>query len=138
MDRFEFCKLMEQAKANSNLPLSEISFSMKMLLPTLRRFEKGKHNFSMTKVFDYLNVLQAKLTICNNSSHKDFSNYEQLISWLVAERKKTFSQRTLAEAIGMSYVMLARVESQKSNLTIDTFLKIADVLGCTIKIRQKL
>lgn len=136
MDRLEFCKLMEQAKASSNLPPSEISFSMKMLMPTLRRFEKGEHNFSMTKVMEYLKVLHAKLMIYKSSSKKDFINYEQLISWLVSERKKSFSQRTLAEAVGMSYVMLARVESQKSNLTIDVFLKIIDVLGYSIEIKS--
>lgn len=135
MDRLEFCNLMEQAKASSNLPPSEISFSMKMLMPTLRRFEKGEHNFSMTKVMEYLKVLQAKLIICKNSSKKDFTNYEQLISWLVSERKKSFSQRSLAEAVGMSYVMLARVESHKSNLTIDVFLKIVEVLGYNITIK---
>lgn len=136
MNRLEFCNLMEQAKTSSNIPSSEISFSMKMLLPTLRRFEKGEHNFSMTKVMEYMNVLQANLVICKKSSKKSFTTYEQLISWLISERKKSFSQRSLAEAVDMSYVMLARVESQKSNLTIDVFLKIVDVLGYNIEIKS--
>lgn len=136
MDRFGFCTLMEQAKKCSKLTPSEISFSMKMLMPTLRRFEKGEHNFSMTKVMDYLKVLHAKLMVFSNSFQKSFTDYEQLISWLILERKKTFSQRTLAEAVGMSYVMLARVESQKSNLTIDVFLKIVEVLGYNIEIKS--
>lgn len=136
MNRLEFCNLMEQAKTSSNIPSSEISFSMKMLLPTLRRFEKGEHNFSMTKVMEYINVLQANLVICKKSSKKSFTTYEQLILWLISERKKSFSQRSLAEAVDMSYVMLARVESQKSNLTIDVFLKIVDVLGYNIEIKS--
>ena len=135
MDRLGFCNLMEQAKTCSNLTPSEISFSMKMLMPTLRRFEKGNHNFSMTKVMEYLKVLSAKLIVHKGSSKKIFTDYEQLISWIILERKKSFSQRTLAEAVGMSYVMLARVESQKSNLTIDVFLKIVDILGCSIEIK---
>ena len=36
----EFCNMMTDAKKNSDKTTSEITFAMKMLLPTLRRFEK--------------------------------------------------------------------------------------------------
>ena len=42
MDRKEFCVLMAKAKQESGRGTSDISFDMKMLLPTLRRFEKGE------------------------------------------------------------------------------------------------
>lgn len=136
MNRFDFCDLMKRAKESSNLSSSELSFSMKMLLPTLRRFEKGEHNFSVGKVMEYLSVIHTKLIIYSDSSKKGFTNYEQLILWLASERKKTYSQRALAEVIGISYPMIARIESQKSNLTIDLFLKIVDVLGYNIEIES--
>lgn len=47
MDRKEFCVLMAKAKQESGRGTSDISFDMKMLLPTLRRFEKGEHNFNL-------------------------------------------------------------------------------------------
>lgn len=136
MDRFEFCNLMEQAKVSSNITPSEISFSMRMLLPTLRRFEKGKHNFSMTTVMEYLQVLHTKMTIYNSSFKNDIFNYEQLVLWVVSERKKSFSQQTLAKAIEISRAMLTRVETQKSNLTIDVFLKIINILGYSVEITK--
>ena len=50
MDRKEFCVLMAKAKQESGRGTSDISFDMKMLLPTLRRFEKGEHNFNLKKL----------------------------------------------------------------------------------------
>lgn len=136
MNRLDFCKLMEQAKIASGISASEISFSMRMLLPTLRRFEKGKHNFTLVKVMEYLKVLHAKLVIYNKESTITVDEYSQLVEWVVSARKDSYSQRKLAEAISVSYVMLARVESHKSSLSIDVFLKIVEVLGYNIKIKS--
>ena len=136
MNRLDFCKLMEQAKRASGISASEISFSMKMLMPTLRRFEKGKHNFGLVKVIEYLQVIHAKLVIYNDKSSVDITEYNQLIDWVVSARQGRYSQRQLAEAIGISYTMLAYVESHKSHLSIDVLLKIIEVLGCNIKIES--
>ena len=134
MNRLDFCKLMEQAKIASGIPASEISFSMKMLMPTLRRFEKGEHNFSLVKVMEYLQVLHAQLVIYNEKSTVVVTEYSQLIEWLVSARKNGYTQRKLAEAVGISYVMLARIESNKSSLSIDVYLKIIEVLGYSVNI----
>ena len=135
MNRLDFCKLMEQAKIASGIPISEISFSMKMLMPTLRRFEKGEHNFSLIKVMEYLRVLHAQLVIYNEKSYVTVTEYNQLIAWVVSARKECYTQRSLAEVIGISYVMLARIESQKSSLSIDILLKIIEVLEYKIDIK---
>lgn len=136
MTREEFCRLMEQAKTSSNLTISEISFSMKMLLPTLRRFEKGKHNFSLVKVMEYLSVLKSELVITGETLTVFCTDYDQLVHWLVSERQlHGYSLRALAEVSGISFVMLNRIESRKSDLSIDMFLKIAQVFGCDIDIR---
>lgn len=135
MNRLDFCKLMEQAKIASGIPASEISFSMKMLMPTLRRFEKGEHNFSLVKVMGYLQVLHAQLVIYNEKSTVVVTEYSQLIEWLVSARKNGYTQRQLAEAVGISYVMLARIESNKSSLSIDVYLKIIEVLGYSVNIK---
>ena len=132
----DFCKLMEQAKIASGISASEISFSMRMLLPTLRRFEKGKHNFSLIKVMEYLKVLHAKLVIYNEESTITVDEYSQLVEWVVSARKDSYSQHKLAEAIGISRDMLARVESHKNNLSIDIFLRIVEILGYNIKIKS--
>lgn len=135
MNRLDFCKLMEQAKFASGISPSEISFSMRMLMPSLRRFEKGKHNFSLVKVMEYLKVLHAQLVIYNEKSYVTVTEYNQLIAWVVSARTECYTQRSLAEIIGISYVTLARIESQKSSLSIDILLKIIEVLEYKIDIK---
>lgn len=136
MDRFEFCNLMEQAKLSSGITSSEISLSMKMLFPTFRRFEKGKHNFSMTKAMEYINILHAELVIYNDVMSTSITEYSQLIEWLISVRKENYTQQKLANDINISKGMLMRIESQKSNLSVDIFLKIVDVLGYKIDIQS--
>lgn len=135
MDRFEFCNLMEQAKLSSGITSSEISFSMKMLFPAFRRFEKGKHNFSMTKAMEYINILHAELVIYNDVMSTSITEYSQLIEWLISVRKENYTQQKLADDINISKGMVLRIESQKSNLSVDIFLKIIDVLGYKIDIQ---
>ena len=136
MDRFEFCNLMEQAKLSSGITSSEISLSMKMLFPTFRRFEKGKHNFSMTKALEYINILHAELVIYNDVISTSITEYSQLIEWLISVRKENYTQQKLADDINISKGMVIRIESQKSNLSVDIFLKIVDVLGYKIDIQS--
>lgn len=136
MTREEFCNLMAVAKNQMGKTTTELSFDMRMQWTTLSRFEKGKHNFSLTKVMEYLSVLKSELVISGETLTVFCTDYDQLVHWLVSERQlHGHTQRSLAEVVGVSYVMLARIESRKSDLTIDMFLKIAQVFGCDIDIR---
>ena len=136
MDRLEFCNLMEKAKLSSGVTSTEISFAMKMLYPAFRRFEKGKHNFSMTKPLEYINALHAELVIYNDVISTSITEYSQLIEWLRSARKKNYTQKQLADNISISLDMLIRIESQRSNISVDIFLKIIDVLGYKINIQS--
>ena len=136
MTREEFCNLMAIAKNQMGKTTTELSFDMRMQWTTLNRFEKGKHNFSLTKVMEYLSVLKSELIIIGKTLTVFCTDYDQLIHWLVSERQlHGYSLRALAEVSGISFVMLNRIESRKSDLSIDNFLKIAQVFGCDIDIR---
>ena len=133
MDRKEFCVLMAKAKQESGRGTSDISFDMKMLLPTLRRFEKGEHNFNLKKIMEYLQVINAHIQIDKNI----IADYENLLAWLVDIRKThSLSQRALAKEIECAPLTIANIERKETIISIDTFLKIVDVLGCTINIEN--
>lgn len=133
MDRIEFCNMLVAAKEHSGKTTNTVSFDLRMQWATLRRFEKGINNPSMNKVFEYLNVVNAALIL----DSKVFTESKTLVEFIVNTRTGKMSQRQLANAIDVSYVMVARVESGKSNLTLDVFLKIIDVLGYTVQIENK-
>ena len=106
MDRKEFCVLMAKAKQESGRGTSDISFDMKMLLPTLRRFEKGEHNFNLKKVMEYLQVINAHIQIDKNI----IADYENLLAWLVDIRKThSLSQRALAKEIECAPLTLSLI-----------------------------
>lgn len=135
MNRIEFCKKMTSVKERVGITTTDVSFDMRMQWSTLKRFEKGVHNFSLIKVMEYLKVLRAQLVIYNDEITVCFAEYSQIPQWLPKARAGKFSQRSLADAVGMSQVMLARVESRKSNLTIDVFLKVIEALGYSVDIK---
>lgn len=133
MDRKEFCALMAKAKQESGIRISDISFNMKMLLPSLRRFEKGEHNFNFKKVMEYLQAINSHIQI----DKVTIANYESLLLWLVDVRKThSLSQRALAKKIECAPLTIANVERKATIISIDTLLKIVDVLGYDIKIEN--
>ena len=139
MNRTEFCEMMAQAKKESGVTTSELSFTLRMLVGTLRRLEKGVHNFSVEKTVEYLNVLNAELCLEKEGEEShSIKNYDSFIEWLANARAGQYTQRSLATELGCSYVAIANIERKKSIISIDTFLKLMDVLGYTIKITSRL
>lgn len=58
-----------------------------------------------------------------------------IIDRLIAKRKeKGLTQRDLAEATGLSQPMIARFERKTNAPQLDTLLKVADALDCTLAI----
>lgn len=134
MNRQKFCELMAGAKESSGVTTSQISFEMKMLLPTLRRFEKGEHNFNMKKTVEYLHTIKSQIVISNTDKCFYVKTYDDMVDCLIKLRTNRFSQRQLAEQIGSAYLTIANIERKATVMSIDTFLKIAEALEVDIKI----
>ena len=85
---------------------------------------------------EYLNVINHQIVIYNGSSEYKCKSYDKLITWLVTKRGKTYSQQQLSDIISMSRSTIAKIETQKTVLGIDVFLKIIEVLGYELKIES--
>ena len=136
MNRLEFCNMMAIAKNNSDKTTSEITFAMKMLLPTLRRFEKGDHNFNVKKVMEYLDVINHQLVLRSETKIDVCRTYDDVILWIKNTREGKYSQRKLAEVTQSSHNSITYIERQISTISIDMFLKIVQALGYQIKIEK--
>ena len=136
MNRLEFCNMMADAKKNSDKTTSEITFAMKMLLPTLRRFEKGDHNFNVKKVMEYLDVINHQLVLRSETKIDVCRTYDDVILWIKNTREGKYSQRKLAEVIQSSHNSITYIERQIATISIDMFLKIVQVLGYQVKIEK--
>lgn len=131
MNRQEFCDMLAEAKRDSGVSTSELSFSLKMLLPSLRRLETGKHNFSVAKIMEYLSLIKYHLAIGNNNFYK----YEELVGYIKEHRKQYGSLSKTADAIGVSKQGISNIEVQRSVMSIDIFLSLVKLFGSRIEIK---
>lgn len=63
------------------------------------------------------------------------NEYAALIDQLIEERHICgMTQKNVAEAVGLTQPVIARLESKKATPRLDTLLMIASALGCSLKI----
>ncbi|MGH9821142.1 MAG: helix-turn-helix domain-containing protein [Pyrinomonadaceae bacterium] len=66
------------------------------------------------------------------------SNTEKIISQLIARRRKLgVTQHHLAELAGLSEISVKKIETRKTNPTVNTIAKLADVLGLELNLQIK-
>lgn len=139
MNRDEFCKLMAAVRSKSKITTTELSFQIKMLLPTLRRFEKGEHNFKLDRVIQYLSILGYQIILYSkNETDCVFKiiQYSDIPKFIKCARKDKYTQRELASNIGCTYATIANIERQSNIVSIDMFLKLVETLNYNVKIEK--
>ena len=137
MDRIEFSQLLIQARANAGLGKNEMCRRTGYTFVQLQLLETKPNNFSMDKAFHYLESIGMVLSIEKDNCRTKLSDIASIATWLKEARKGTYTQRSLAEAVGCTYPTIANIERGSNKVTIDNFLKFANTLGYTIKIEPK-
>ena len=127
--------MLASVKLQTGVTTSDIVFGMHIQLSTLNCLEKGKTNFGMRRALDYIMCLKAHLCLSNATQSIQITDYNSIIAWVKNVRGAEMSQRALAKLIGCSYVHLANIETQKSTMSIDTLLKIADLFGYNVEVQ---
>lgn len=135
MNRENFCEILRIAKQESGVSTSELSFSLKMLLPTLRRFEKGTHNFSVARCIEYLTAIKHCLSLIDKDGSVNFYQYDDLLVYIIERRKQYGSLAKVAGAIGISKQGLSNIEVKRSIMSIDIFLSLAKLFSVQIGIK---
>lgn len=60
----------------------------------------------------------------------------QVIKQLIEQRKRlNITQKELAERLGTTQSVIARLESGKGNITLQTLERMSEVLGCILNIK---
>lgn len=136
MDRIKFSSLLAQQREENNIGKNEMCRLTGFSFLQLQRIENAGNNYNMQLVFRYLSAIWAGIILQKRNKELILVEYSQLIEWLISARKKNYTQQQLADDIDISRGMLMRIESQKSNLSVDIFLKIVDVLGYKIDIQS--
>lgn len=128
MNRIDFCNLFLEAKEKSGVSTYNLSFAIKMQYSTLRRLERGVHNFNMKKAIEYFDILGYK--ICLQQGAKKtvvIYNYKTLLDWYLINRKALYTQRFVAKRLGCSDVNVSKIELGQSTMSVDTFLGLLNI-----------
>lgn len=126
--------MLAKAKKDSGISTSELSFSLRMLLPTLRRLETGKHNFSVAKIMEYLSAIKCHLLVDN----KDIYTYEALVAYIKERRKQYGSLAKVANSISASKQGISNIEVRRSVASIDIFLSLMQLFNVQVEIKSNL
>lgn len=136
MDRQEFTEILSNYRKHSGMPIKDICFKLKWMSSDFYKFENAKHNYNLQKCFDYLNAVNVCMIVTTiDSQSVKFRDYPTLLNFIVNRRTALgYTQRKLSAVVKVSHTAIGHAELQKTVMTIDTFLKIADVLNFTIDI----
>ncbi len=137
MNRDTFSSLLVKQRENKNIGKNELCRMTGFTFLQLQRIENASNNFNMSLVFRYLDSVGASLSLCNDRHSYMLQEYGEYAQWLTNAREGLYSFRKLAEAANCSFSAIVNVERGKTVISIDSFLKLADTLGYTIKIEPK-
>ena len=94
------------------------------------------NNKKITKAIDFQNYLKKELKNPEFKKHYDEYGKQLEIAYQILElrKKKNISQAQLAKKIGTKQSNIARMEAGQQNFSVDILGKIAEALGCNVKI----
>lgn len=157
MTREEFTNMLVDARVESGVPVSEIASTIGDYPPNIYRMEKAASSYSMIKCFAYLKSIDCYLKVVknkvSNSQDKlgtwlkqycvgdagamltDIYTYEDLIAW-EKQVRGMLAQKPFSELIECGGNYIYQFENKIYAMTIDKFLKIADIFGYTIEVAK--
>lgn len=136
MDRKTFSNMLVKQRENANVGKNELCRLTGFVFSRLQRIEEAYNNYKISLVISYLRPLNCVICIYNDDINFIIRDKEDVISCIKEMRKNVFTQRKLANKIGVSYVGLANIERGNTECHIDILLKILDVLNYNIKIEK--
>jgi len=94
------------------------------------------NNQEITKAVDFQIYLRKQLKNSEFKKHYDEYGKQLEIAYQILElrKKKNISQAQLAKKIGTKQSNIARMEAGQQNFSVDILGKIAEALGCNVKI----
>jgi transcriptional regulator with XRE-family HTH domain len=130
MTRKEFSEKLVECRENAGCGKNELCRRTGFTFNQLQRLENASNNFLINNVFFYLKAIEVQLKLRNTAKKKSVTikEYKNIIDWLTKNRKPNYTQRSLAEKIECSHITIANIESEKSVVSVDIFLRLVDVL----------
>lgn len=135
MTREEFTNMLVEARKAAGYSSTDLVFLMHMLPSDISRMEKAKASYSTGKVFAYLKAVGCFLQVAKDKKTYRIDDNEKLIAWEKVARGKV-AKKVFSDSLGFSHDYIRYIESGRNIMSIDKFLKIAEVTGYTIEVAK--
>ncbi|NDV64014.1 helix-turn-helix transcriptional regulator [Bacteroides sp. 224] len=137
MLRQEFCDKCKQLREEvTKVSLNEVWRRSGFQPMQTKRLERGVNNFNMNNAISYLSAIEVQMKLKDSKKNTVvlIKEYKSIVNWLVKYRKLEFTQRSLAENIECSHITIANIESEKSIVSIDIFLRLVYALRFEVEL----
>lgn len=137
MDRKTFSEQLVRQRESAKIGKNELCRMTGFTFLQLQRIEGASNNYKMDLVLKYLKALGEKIVLTKGKTKKVIKANADIADWLKQARKGIFTQRSLANTIESSFVVIANLERGFRQFHIDMFLKLIDTFNYNIKIEKK-
>lgn len=136
MDRLTFSKMLVQSKIASGMNGRDMIMRMNMLPNGILRIEKAVKNYSVATCFRYLNATGYVITLAKKERSFVIHDPDEAHSWLFFAAGMT-SDNKLADLLGCCVSTVRNARAKRNKLSIDIFLKAAEVFGYKLTLVER-
>lgn len=119
----QFCDMLKEARKLSGVPWVDVCYRMRKTQSTIISMLDGKHDASMERIFNYIEAIEAEITI----SDKVFCHEPELHVWLTEECRK-YPEKKICEIIHTTPMTVRRIRSGRTHYKVSYFLEILNYL----------
>ena len=110
----------------------DMMLSLKVLDSQIRRIEKAKNNFSLSRSISYLDAIGYHIEVEGRNSYLILYDSPEAVEWFKSIKGEV-SMSKLAPELGITQSALSLILSGKNSLSIDVFLAICNYYNAEIK-----
>lgn len=137
MTREEFGIALRQQRESAGVMLKTMCVTLNVMPTNLYRIEQAKHNFSVQKAIEYLDVSHGEIVLCGNKNHEMRANSLESVLSALKSIIGDASAYSIAPQIGYSRNVIISALNGKTALSIDMFLRLCDHFNVTVSIVPK-
>lgn len=132
MDRTEFSQKLYEIRNSEGVSTMDMMLSLKVLDSQIRRIEKAKNNFSLSRSISYLDAIGYHIEVEGRNSYLILYDSPEAVEWFKSIKGEV-SMSKLAPELGITQSALSLILSGKNSLSIDVFLAICNYYNAEIK-----
>lgn len=136
MDRKEFSNMLVEARKKAGKTRFDIGFLLRKPQGFCQRIENAQHNFKVRLAQECLDVIGYNICLYKNDQRYVIMSKSELSDWIKLCIKDFGGQSALSNNLGISRLTLSQAVSGKTDISIDSFLSIAEVCNYQVKIEK--